>query len=181
MSARCLPGRSRCRGVGEGDSNNAAPFGLGSSYFAPLITGRYQQVYSATAFSGVPTITGLAFRLDGSFAVAAGTSELSNVLITLSATTKPVGGLDNFFANNLTGAATTVYSGVLDFSWGASSGPAKPFDLQIALQQAFVYNAVQGNLLLDVTIIGGNIAGSSTPTLDATSNSGVTSRVFAIE
>jgi len=48
-------------GPAEGNANNVVPFGLGSPYFAPQITGRYQQAHGASAFLpfGVSTISEL--------------------------------------------------------------------------------------------------------------------------
>jgi TonB family protein len=167
-------------GLQEGNLNSSAPFGLGSPYFgsaqARFLTGRYQQVYAAAGFNGVQNITGIAFRADEGNGAAAGSSQLNNIFITLSVTSKPVGGLDAVFANNLTSPPATVYSGPLRFLWSASSGPARPFDFRIPFQQPFRYDPSLGNLLLDVTVIVGN-AGTSTFALDAVSNNGMTSQV----
>jgi TonB family protein len=178
-------GATTIPGLSEGNLNSSAPFGLGSPYFGlyvngqfqmPFVTGRYQQVYAASAFNGVLNITGIAFRADGGNAPGAGSSQLNNIFVTLSVTSKAVGGLDAIFANNLTGPPSTAYSGPLRFSWSASTGPARPFDFRIPLQQPFRYDPSLGNLLLDITVIVGNV-GSSTFALDAASNSGVTSQV----
>jgi PEP-CTERM motif len=165
-------------GLPEGNSNSVAPFGLGSAYFAPYITGRYQAVYSAGLFADPVTLLDIAFRLDQTDNPAAGSSHLGDVLVTLSVTSMPVDGLDPVFANNLTGAVTTVHSGALSFSWSAASGPARPFDLHIPLLAPFRYDPAQGNLLLDITVISGNIGRSSTPALDFDHDNGVISGVF---
>lgn len=165
----------------EGNGNNATPFGLGSPYFAPQITGRYQQVYNAGAFSsfGARTITELAFRLDQIVSSDPGSSTLGNVVVALAITAKNADGLDPMFANNLPGSVTTVYSGPLTFSWSASSGPQRPFDFRIPLQQAFLYDPSVGNLLLDISVKGGNTLGSSTPVFDAANAADSVSRVRA--
>jgi TonB family protein len=160
----------------EGNLNSSTPFGLGSPYFGSYVTGRYQQVYAATGFNVVQNITGIAFRADGGNGAEAGSSQLNNIFVTLSVTSKPIGGLDTVFANNLTSPPTMVYSGPLRFVWSASSGPSRPFDFRIPLQQPFRYDPSLGNLLMDITVIVGN-AGTSTFALDAVSNNGITSQV----
>jgi TonB family protein len=164
-------------GTAEGNVKSVMPFGLGSPYDAPQITGRYQQVYASAAFNGkVMSITSIAFRNDQNNAPAGGTSQLGDVVVALSVTKKPVGGLDTVFANNLTAPATTVYAGALSFSWSAAAGTARPFELEIPFQKPFLYDPSMGNLLLDVTVIEGNRMGG-TFALDAVSNNTMTSCV----
>ena len=165
----------------EGNGNNATPFGLGSPEVAPQITGRYQQVITPCilVFRCSHDSLELAFRLDQIISSDPGSSTLGNVVVALAITTKNADGLNPVFANNLPGGVTTVYSGPLTFSWSASSGPQRPFDLRIPLQQAFLYDPSVGNLLLDISVIGGNTLGSSTPVFDAANAADSVSRVRA--
>lgn len=186
MASQIAPQTFSVPGPAEGNLNSSAPFGLGSPYFRsyvngqpgePLLTGRYQQVYAAAAFNGIKDIAGIAFRQDGSNAPTGGFSQLNDVFVTLSVTSKAVGNMDTVFANNLTGPTTTVYSGPLRFNWQASAGTARPFDLRIPFQRPFRYDPSLGNLLLDVTVIAGNTGGSSLIALDAAADSHFMSQV----
>jgi TonB family protein len=134
-------------------------------------------VYASAAFNGPKEITGIAFRRDESNAPTGGLSQLNDVFVTLSVTSKAIGQLDGVFANNLTGQTTTVYSGILRFNWSASAGPARPFDIRIPFQRPFRYDPSLGNLLLDVTVIIGNSGGSSMFALDAAGDSHLMSQV----
>ena len=167
-------------GVGEGNSNSIVPFGWGSPGFAPNVTGRYQQVYSASAFGTAGTISAVSFRLDQNVSPVAGSSRLGNVTILLGVTPRPVDGLERTFLLNVSlGQTTMVYSGPLAFTWPEASTAPRPFSLHIPLQRGFFYNPAQGNLLLDIIVRKGNEANSSTPTFDAANGTDAVSRVFA--
>ncbi|MCC5670454.1 PEP-CTERM sorting domain-containing protein [Nostoc sp. CHAB 5784] len=131
----------------EGDINNGFPFSLD-------FQGRYQQVFSASAFASLSEpqlISQIAFRPDADFGNAF-SSTLSSILINLSTTTSVPDNLSNTFANNVGADNITVFSGPLSLSSadeGLASGP-KNFDIVINLQNPFLYDPTKGNLLLDV-------------------------------
>jgi hypothetical protein len=121
------------------DDGNCIPFSC------PVIEGitAFQQIYTETAFSGVFVISGIEFFntqfLNGNTTLAGGTYTLS-----LSTTSKPVGGLDlNSPTNNLGPDNQVFFSGPL----GSVSGGVKVFT-----GTPFSYNPALGNLLLTVTV-----------------------------
>lgn len=140
--------------VGSPTSNNCIPFSCPNTFG---IT-QYQQLYSATAFSGPVTITGLTFFNtvinNGNTTLAGGTFTLS-----LSTVGNAVGTFNSLIAEG--GDATQIYSGPLgsvafgdSFTLGGGS---------------FGYNPGGGNLLLTVLIAGGsNSPGLVFPDADRT-------------
>jgi hypothetical protein len=156
----------------EGDTNNGFPFDI--TAFS-LSSQRYQQAYAASGFSGPILITGIDFRPDA-FTGAAFSSTLPSIQIDLSTTSAAVDALSLTFASNVGGDDTIVYaSGPLALS-SAFTGPVggpKAFDIHIAFTTPFVYNPLNGNLLLDVRNFGG---GTTTP-FDSDDASGAISRV----
>ena len=89
-----------------GDTENIFPFCVLGS---PGVTMRYQQVYNATAFSGVSQgvlITGLSFHIAG---IGSGTgSYLGDIQIDLSTALKSENGLSNTFSDNVGNDDTIV-------------------------------------------------------------------------
>jgi len=162
----------------EGDTNNSWPFNIAAG---GLPSQRYQQVYAASQFGGLPSggglITQIVFRPDA-FAGQAFTSTLPDIQIDLSTTSATDDGLSSTFANNVGADDTVVFArGALTLSsafTGPPNGP-KDFDIIITLSTPFLYNPALGNLLLDVR----NFGGGSTTSFDAvfTSGDGV-SRVY---
>lgn len=152
----------------EGSGNNVIPFDLACCFVGAGPT-RYQQVYSASQFSGAGLITQIAFRPDAFFA-APFSATLASVQINLSTTSKAVDGLDVTFANNVGSDDTIVHSGQLALSsslTGPAGGP-KAFDIVIPLQTPFSYDPGKGNLLLDVRNLSGeSLAGATTIAFDA--------------
>ncbi len=150
----------------EGNQNNLIPFSFNNN--------RYQQVYGASAFAGVPAggayLTQIAFRPDAEFG-AAFASILPSVRIDLAVTMAAVDGLSTTFASNLTSGSTIVYGGVSGAALALSSaftGPAggpKAFDIIITFTTPFFYDPALGNLLLDVR----NFGGGTTTLFDAQS------------
>jgi hypothetical protein len=120
------------------NNGNCIPFSC------PVLQGltAFQQVYTDTAFSGVFVISGIEFFntqfLNGNTALAGGTYTLS-----LSTTSRPVGGLDPTSPTNNLGPDNQIFfSGPL----GSVSGGVKVF-----AGTPFSYNPALGNLLLTVT------------------------------
>jgi hypothetical protein len=148
----------------EGDGNNAWPFNRGDSS-----SQRYQQVFAASQFGGLPSggglISQIVFRPDAFFGNAF-TSTLPDIQIDLSTTSAPDDGLSTTFANNVGSNDTVVFArGPLTLSsafTGPPNGP-KDFDIIITLTTPFFYNPANGNLLLDVR----NFGGGSTTFFDA--------------
>jgi hypothetical protein len=162
----------------EGNSNNGYPFDLGQT---GLSSQRYQQVYAASQFSGIPSggglITQIIFRPDA-FSGGAFTSTLPDMQIDLSTTSAPDDGLSTTYANNVGADDTVVFArGPLTLSsafTGPPNGP-KDFDIIITLTTPFFYNPANGNLLMDVR----NFGGGSTTFFDAAFTTGDgSSRVF---
>jgi hypothetical protein len=126
-------------GKNEPGNGNCFPFTCNNSGNTTGLTSEYQQVYSASAFSGPETIYGLTFYFDngGSTEVLTGTYDLF-----LSTTTASVNGLSGDAAAN----RGTNFTAVDVFHGGVNSDPS----FTIALTTPFLYNPAQGNLLLEV-------------------------------
>jgi hypothetical protein len=134
----------------DGNIGHSFPFNCGGV----VASMRYQQVYLASEVGSL-TIGRIAFRQEPG-ASAFGPTTIFGVTITLSSTSNGPDALDATFANNVGADETTVFSGNLTLSsagnTAVSPNPA-PFDIVIALQNPFAFNASGGkNLLLDVTI-----------------------------
>jgi hypothetical protein len=163
----------------EGDTNNSFPFNIG---IIGIPSQRYQQVYAASQFGGLPSggglITQIIFRPDATFGNAF-TSTLPDIQLDLSTTSAPDDGLSTTFANNVGANDTVVFArGPLTLSSGFTGPPGGPkaFDIIITLTTPFFYNPAMGNLLLDVR----NFGGGSTTVFDAVSPLGDgVSRVFS--
>ncbi len=156
----------------DGDDGNCSPLSGCTD------TDRYQQVYSASQFSGPLTISAIAFRRDiatpGPF-----TTSFSSVSIGLSTTSAAPDALSTTFLSNRGLDFTVVRSGALTLSSASSGGSPAPFDISIPLQTFFSYNPSQGNLLLEWQNFGGE---SFVFFLDATAvNGDAVSRSFAFD
>ncbi|HWX16586.1 MAG TPA: PEP-CTERM sorting domain-containing protein [Chthoniobacterales bacterium] len=162
----------------EGDTNNSYPFNL-TPFGVP--SQRYQQVYAASQFGGLPSgggfITQIIFRPDATFGNAF-TSTLPDIQLDLSTTSAADDGLSSTFANNVGADDTVVFArGPLTLSSGFTGPPNGPkdFDIIITLTTPFFYNPANGNLLMDVR----NFGGGSTTFFDAAFTTGDgSSRVF---
>lgn len=128
-------------------TGNCFPFGCAYS-------GEYQQVYSATQFSGPITITDLEFfntQIDvGAFAMNSG-----NWAISLSTTGVDWNTLSNVYGDNLGANNTLVFSGDLAQAWAFGD------ILHIALSTPFTYDPSKGNLLMDVFATGTSETGGT--------------------
>lgn len=141
----------------EGNRNNAYPFNISDFH---LFSQRYQQVYAASQFGGLPVggglITQIVFRPDAMFG-STFVSTLPDIQIDLSTTSAGDDGLSSTFANNVGADNTVVFArGPLTLSSafiGPPRGP-KDFDIIITLTTPFFYNPALGNLLLDVRNFG---------------------------
>jgi hypothetical protein len=125
------------------NSNNISPF-------TPFSPNRVQQVYAASAFSGIggpQYIDSIAFRSNPFGAT------LQDFTITMSTTDKAVDGLSPVFADNTGADAQSVYRGTLPiFSEPPENHPTTgPYGLVINLQHPFLYDPSKGNLLIDFT------------------------------
>jgi hypothetical protein len=130
-----------------GTGSNCFPFGCSGSPGT-----RYQQVYAASDFSGIITITGVTF-FDSFYP---GTFNEADYTLSLSTTSKAVNGLDTVMGNNVGGDNTLIFSGHLSGTVPAS------FTLSGGV---FTYNPFSGNLLVDIMLT--NHVGGGSAYLDA--------------
>jgi hypothetical protein len=150
---------------GPADHANSFPF-TWSDFNLP---NRYQQVYSASLFSGSIFID--AIRFSNTISAATGyPSAIANgqYLVRFAITNAPVNGLGTVFADNIDGFDQTFFSGVLT---SAADG------LRIAGATPYRYDPSRGNLLMDVTILSQerNVASGLDGSRSSTDG---TSRVF---
>ena len=119
---------------------------------------RNQQVFPASEFdeleSGTHVIREIAFRPDRSLdAPAEATYE--DFTIRMSLTDADVGTMDLEFDNNFKFSPMTVYEGELTVTSEnrlAANGETKEFDQIISLQEPFLYNPDDGNLLIEYRV-----------------------------
>lgn len=133
------PAWSSTIGTPDPGSGNRFPFGSIGSF----PSARYQQVYSAGAFSGPIVITGIQFaqtQLPG------GDLNVGTFSISLSVTSKAVNDLDLVNLNNNVGTASAFTQTELAdvFAGGVLSFTGTPF----------LYDPEDGNLLVDIQIDG---------------------------
>jgi hypothetical protein len=133
--------------VGSADNSNCVPFGCAGANFI----GEYQQVYSASSFGPLPfDIAAVSFfdlLSPSPNDVTSGTYTIS-----FSTTAAPVGGLDPSLGLNLGFDNQVFFSGAL-------GGPVGT-ELTIGGNGAtptFLYDPLQGNLLMDITISGARL------------------------
>lgn len=128
-------------------SGNCFPFGC-------AYNGDYQQVYSASQFSGPLTITDLEFFNTqddgGATAMNSGTWTIS-----LSTTAADWNTLSTTFSSNLGGDNTEVFTGDLSQPWSFGD------TLSIDLSTPFTYDPSTGNLLMTVNVNGSTAAGGN--------------------
>jgi hypothetical protein len=130
---------------GPAEVTNASPF---TNYHFQL-PNRYQQLYTASSFTGPVFID--AVRLSNSLSVAAGlpaSIAAGEYLVRFAVTDRPENGLGTDFAANVTGFASTFFAGV--FSAGGLRLAGTPY----------LYDPARGNLLLDVTVLAQADVGS---------------------
>lgn len=130
------------------DANTGNCFPFGCSY-----SGEYQQVYTASAFSGPITITELEF-FNTSYNSGATSMNSGNWTIALSTTSKDWNTLSSIFATNVGLDNTVVFSGNLFQPWAFGN------TLYIDLSTPFTYTPGSGNnLLMDVMVSGASSPG----------------------
>ena len=133
----------------EGNSSSSGPFATGSA--------RFQQIYSASEFAslGAPNglITGMSFRLDNSVDQRhLGSWDISIALLT---TSQSPDGLNPTFSVNTGPDATLVLSRRIGWLATPSSGSeTQPFLIRIPFTTPFLYSPQQGNLEVDMFMVG---------------------------
>jgi hypothetical protein len=124
---------------------------------------RHQQVYGSVEFpSGSILIQELRFRPDRVHGKAFNTT-VSNIQINMSTTQRNPTALSGVYAENVGPDDTLVFDGALSISSqfvGPANGP-KAFDIIVPLEQPFLYDPAEGNLVIDFR----NFSGSSASTL----------------
>ena len=123
---------------------NAIPFSSESG------TGRYQEIYSSSLFSGPVQITSLAFSPADSVFYAA------DVTLRLTTTNVAVGALSPNLDSNFITPLTTVYANP-NFSESLTGG-SESFSLVFNFATPFTYDPNSGNLLFDLLISNQNVA-----------------------
>jgi hypothetical protein len=154
----------------DADSNGISPLSVGSNFFSPNITGRFQQIYAANQFAGIgagEAITAIAFRPDVIVSRFASMSVLGDIRVSLTTTNIAVNGLSTNYASNLNSTTTEVYSGEITFTRPFDDGTPRGFHYIINLETPYFFDPLAGNLLLDIIVVTGNDPLTSTlPTLD---------------
>jgi hypothetical protein len=144
--------------TGGNPVGSSTPFLIGGTN-----TERYQQVYSASDFSALPTPGGIISRLG--FVGQPGTDTLPNgiyireIEIRLSTTQRAVDSLSPVFADNVGLNETIVFPrGRMDLRPDPQGGPwIVPFTLP------FLYTPSDGNLMMDVRVYQGIAFASGPP------------------
>jgi len=123
---------------------NPPDAGTGNCYpFGCTYSGEYQQVYTASAFTGPITISGLEF-FNTQYNSGATSTPTGNYAISLSTTSADWNTLSPTFASNIGGDNTEVFNASIEQSWAFGD------TLTITFSTPFSYNPGNGNLLLDV-------------------------------
>lgn len=161
--------------VGVANEGNCYPFMCNDSGTSTGPSIHYQQVYSASSFTGVTQINSLtlfdvfAAQFGGTSAVLSG-----NYQVSLSTTTRAVNGLSTNLASNIGADNTLIFNGDLG---GLSTTPS----FTITGTVPFVYDPSLGNLLLDIVVTNQTLRpnGSGNGYNDADSRGTMTTRAFA--
>jgi hypothetical protein len=148
--------------IGTADTGNSYPFGSsGAGYY-------YQQIYSASSFSGPTSIDLISFY--NSLSPSTVTPLTDTFTLYLSTTTAAVSTFDTNAMSYPDGSFTQVFSGKLGSLVGGR--------LDIALSTAFNYNPALGNLVL--TVKDFDLGSGGSLFLDADKNVGTTNmRIYA--
>ncbi len=128
----CSPAYADSVTIGTNTSLNGAPF-------YPGYSGEYQQVYSASAFSGPVLITGITF-FPGSLGLITSTPISGQFTINLSTTSAGVSTISLTYASNIGADNALFFSGTVSNVFSFAGGP-------------FHYDPLLGNLLMDVNTI----------------------------
>jgi hypothetical protein len=149
---------------GAGTAQGPAPlrfYGNGGS--------RVQQIYDASFFTGLSTISSVSFRAfpgAGPSGFFSNSVTVSDSLVRLSTT--PVSANENSglqpgatFAANLGADTATVFSGGFTLTTAATGMGSQPFDYTLNFTTPFQYNPAGGNLVLDFLIpVGATVGGA---------------------
>lgn len=160
--------------VGVATNGNCYPFMCNDSGTSTGPSIHYQQVYAASAFSGVTQINSVTFFQVFTAQFGGTTTVLSgNYQVSLSTTTKTVDQLSPTLSSNIGADNTVIFNGNLG---GVSTSPS--FTINAAVP--FLYDPSAGNLLLDIVVTSQQLLrnGSGNGYNDAGSNSS-TSRAYA--
>ena len=134
----------------------------GDAVVADLIPDyRLQMIVAADQFNDLPRrtnlLTHLAYRVDGSVNTPH-TYTADKMTLRLSTTEKEVSELSDEFALNIGPDEFVGFDDQVSWSTdgrGPNGGP-KGYDFGLAIDPPFPYTASQGNLLIDLTVLGGS-------------------------
>ena len=130
--------------IGNNLPGDDRPFGFKKSPTAVYL-GKYQQIYAKTAFPGATQITQIAFA-EGQGLGDVDVTYTMSIGLGVTARTPVLPGTG--FASG----AVPVFNGTASAHITAT---ARDFDFTITLDTPFYYDPAQGNLLLEITLIGG--------------------------
>jgi len=148
---------------------------------------RMQMVFDASQFGALATgpnvtnsLTSISFRPDGSSSADGVVYLFAGASVTISTTQREPDGLSTVFADNVGANPVTVYNGALAFGGGYQPGASpQPFGNSIILTTPFFYSPSQGNLLVDIRGVSGQVLYAGALDADPTTDDSV-SRVFAL-
>ena len=120
---------------------------------------RYQQLFPASDFSALPEGKGLlksiAWRPDGNAVTGPRSTNIGRMVLRLSTTSSAT--LDDNFESNITSPVEEVLNREIVIetaNLGPVGGP-KEFDYVIQLDEPYLYDTTQGNLLFDWDVLDG--------------------------
>ncbi len=162
-------------GANDGPDNaNGFPFGtnggVAAGFYDPLAT--FQQIYSAMAFPGPITITGVAFASSSGQGGSAGTFT-DSLTLGLGTAAQPVTSPSGTYSANRGSDFTTVFTGPVT----ARLTETDTFDLSFSFSTPFNYNPATGDLLFQV-MIGTPVAYTGSFLYFDAGNSAAVSEVF---
>jgi hypothetical protein len=141
--------------VGTANDANCYPY--------DCFSGEYQQVYSASAFSGTTSFNQIIF-FNTIYQPGTATLSTATYTISFSITSAAVNGLSGTFANNIGSNSQVFFSGIAGGSSLSFTGAN------------YTYNPLAGNLLIDIKVT--NITSNGHGYLDADNSGSVTSRLY---
>jgi hypothetical protein len=130
--------------VGVADTGNCYPALCNDSGTSVGQSIDYQQVYSASEFSGPLTITSISFLFAPQFG-GAGLILSGNYIIDLAYAANGVGGLSNSLSSNIVGGTENLFASASSNGTDSANPTAT-----INGQTPFSYNPANGDLLLEI-------------------------------
>ena len=120
------------------------------------LSGRTQQVWTGTSVTSASAfIDGFNYRCNAPIRNALQGHTFSNLTLEFGATSVTPSTMSTTFANNVTSAMTTVFSGSYNLpSQSRSQTSPAPFNITFSWSQPFVFSANSGSLLADIKIPG---------------------------